>query len=66
MVGCQAAIAGKPAPTGECVHQKEMVGCQVAIAAMRRPDKPALQRDLAQAEDEVPFTPVKATKKSDA
>ena len=45
------------------VPRKKMVGCQVAIAAMRRPDKPALQRDLAQAEVELPFTPVKATKK---
>jgi hypothetical protein len=46
--------------------RKKMVGCKAAIAAMRRPDKPALQRDLAQAEDEVTATPVKATKKSDA
>jgi hypothetical protein len=39
--GCQAAIAGKPAPTGtEDIWQK-LVGWQAAIAAMRRPDKPA-------------------------
>jgi hypothetical protein len=41
LVGCQAAIAGKPAPTvGSGVFSQKLVGCQAAIAG-----KPAPQWD---------------------
>jgi hypothetical protein len=37
LVGCQAAIAGKPAPTGSKYIRQIQVGCQAAIAGKPAP-----------------------------